>query len=58
MKLLCPRCNCEMVKHRIGQLGPTIEVDHCLRCGGTWFDRGEYETLMEQTEALVKGANP
>ncbi len=22
-----------------------IEVDHCLRCGGTWLDKGELELL-------------
>src|SRR5262245_13790480 len=23
----------------------TIKVDHCRRCGGTWFDEGEIEAL-------------
>lgn len=46
--LKCPVCKCDMIKQRISELGPTVETDHCLRCGGTWFDVGEYESLRAQ----------
>jgi Zn-finger nucleic acid-binding protein len=25
----------------------SIEIDHCLACGGVWLDRGELELLLE-----------
>jgi Zn-finger nucleic acid-binding protein len=27
-----------------------VEVDHCLRCKGTWLDAGELELLLEGAE--------
>jgi Zn-finger nucleic acid-binding protein len=24
-----------------------VELDHCVKCGGTWLDAGEMELLME-----------
>jgi Zn-finger nucleic acid-binding protein len=28
-----------------------IELDHCLRCSGVWFDCGELELLLETTRS-------
>ncbi len=39
----CPVCKNIMivVEH------DKIEVDHCVHCGGTWFDAGELELFLE-----------
>jgi Zn-finger nucleic acid-binding protein len=34
----CPDCEADL---RVKTIGP-IEVDQCGRCGGTWFDEGEF----------------
>ena len=39
----CPVCRNLMivVEH------DKVEVDHCVHCGGTWFDAGELELFLE-----------
>ena len=39
----CPVCNIDMIVVEYNQ----IEVDHCLRCQGVWFDSGELELLLK-----------
>jgi Zn-finger nucleic acid-binding protein len=34
----CPDCETDLKAKMIG----VIEVDRCDRCGGTWFDEGEF----------------
>jgi Zn-finger nucleic acid-binding protein len=47
-QMLCIDCvphhEIPMVKTRCG---PDLEVDRCPRCGGIWFDGGEFEKLIE-----------
>lgn len=42
--MLCPVCRIDMivVEHK------KIELDHCPRCAGVWFDSGELELLIAQ----------
>jgi Zn-finger nucleic acid-binding protein len=41
----CPVClGVTMEKVRIGESAP-VEVDHCRRCGGVWFEYGEVSRL-------------
>jgi Zn-finger nucleic acid-binding protein len=30
-----------------------VEIDHCLACGGTWFDAGELESLLERDRLSI-----
>ena len=53
--MICPRCNMKMVKRRVAEFGPTVEIDYCIYCQGRWLDRGEYETLVRQAVKLAKG---
>lgn len=39
--LTCPSCRRQAVFVPFG----TVKVDHCRRCGGTWFDEGEIDAL-------------
>lgn len=50
----CPVCKEPMlvVEYR------GIELDHCVECRGTWFDRDELELLMEQWLPEVEAVLP
>lgn len=39
----CPACDKPMVVFEINE----VEVDHCVRCKGTWLDSGEMELLLD-----------
>lgn len=39
---VCPACHEAMVTLE----WQGIEVDYCIRCGGTWLDRGEFERIL------------
>jgi Zn-finger nucleic acid-binding protein len=42
----CPRCGKRLAEARV-DTRPGVVLDHCTRCRGLWFDRGEMEHLME-----------
>lgn len=45
----CPVClGTHMEKARIGD-APQLELDHCRRCGGVWFELGEVQHLRRHT---------
>ncbi len=39
----CPVCKTDMIVVEYSG----IELDHCLDCGGVWFDAGELDLLMK-----------
>ncbi len=39
----CPACDKPMIVLEVDQ----VEVDHCVRCQGTWLDAGELELLLD-----------
>jgi Zn-finger nucleic acid-binding protein len=39
----CPVCKSAMITLELAD----VEIDHCVRCGGTWLDSGELELLVE-----------
>ncbi|HET7232473.1 MAG TPA: zf-TFIIB domain-containing protein [Longimicrobium sp.] len=42
----CPVClGVMMDRVRLGEGEAELEIDHCTRCGGVWFDAGEVERL-------------
>lgn len=42
----CPVCLGVMMERvRLGEGADALEIDHCTRCGGVWFDAGEVERL-------------
>lgn len=49
----CPKCQAGMEVVRFED----TEVDRCIRCGGLWFDRLEYEGVKPRTgsEAIDTG---
>jgi Zn-finger nucleic acid-binding protein len=55
----CPACNDPLVGFTL----EGVEIDRCLRCGGTWLDTGELELLGVRegieagrlTEAVARG---
>ncbi len=40
---MCPVCNEPMVSYELRG----VEIDHCVRCEGTWLDAGELELMTE-----------
>lgn len=40
---MCPECHEPLVVYEMDG----VEIDHCLRCRGTWLDRGELVLLAE-----------
>lgn len=51
MQLRCPRCSHFLQPHAAEGLA----VDHCISCGGTWFDRGELEIALANAATFVDG---
>ena len=39
----CPVCDKPMIVFELDE----VEVDHCVRCRGTWLDAGELELLLD-----------
>lgn len=46
----CPKCGMELSNFQMHG----IELDRCVSCGGTWFDEGEIEQLLEKEQGVVK----
>jgi Zn-finger nucleic acid-binding protein len=42
-RLNCPVCDKPMVTFEI----QGVELDHCVKCKGTWLDAGEMELLLD-----------
>jgi Zn-finger nucleic acid-binding protein len=52
-KLPCPVCLIMMEKAQVKGRAGVLTLDHCVRCGGVWFERGEVQALaMSQPAAL------
>lgn len=43
----CPKCGMDLME--IQYKGVTL--DRCVSCGGTWFDAGEMEHLVEEKDS-------
>ena len=50
----CPKCKIPMLVVEF----EGIELDHCVRCEGTWFDRGELALLFAESDAGAHGLRP
>lgn len=50
-RLPCPVCLVAMEKSRVAGVQRPLTIDHCQRCGGVWFDRGEVQTLAARKPA-------
>ncbi len=42
--LTCPACNTDMRLLDVAE----VEIDHCPRCGGIWFDQYELESVIDR----------
>jgi uncharacterized protein len=47
----CPKCGSDLHSERIHD----VAVDRCASCGGTFFDRGELETLLLSEHGKRRG---
>lgn len=50
-RLPCPVCALAMEKARLAGNQRALTLDHCTRCGGVWFDRGEVTELAAHPPA-------
>jgi len=50
-RLPCPVCLVMMDKAQVRGRGGVLTLDHCARCGGVWFERGEVQQLAARTPA-------
>ena len=50
-RLPCPVCLVMMDKAQVKGRGGFLTLDHCGRCGGVWFERGEVQQLALRTPA-------
>lgn len=49
----CPVCLVQMDKAQVKGRAGVLTLDHCSRCGGIWFERGEVQQLaVRQPDAL------
>ena len=49
----CPVCLVQMDKAQVKGRAGVLTLDHCNRCGGIWFERGEVQQLaLRQPSAL------
>ena len=50
VRLPCPVClGVQMQKVSMGRSGPQLVLDHCTRCGGVWFEKGEAQLLTRHS---------
>lgn len=50
VRLPCPVClGVQMEKVSMGRAGSQLVLDHCTRCGGVWFEKGEAQMLTRQS---------
>lgn len=47
----CPKCGMDLEHFDL----KGVELDRCVSCGGTWFDKGELEQLMGDEEKGLFG---
>jgi len=52
VEYLCPKCNKALYAFDYPQTYVTINM--CKRCGGLWFDRGEFKEIREVRRSLEK----
>jgi len=45
IRLPCPVCLVMMEKAQVDGRGGLLTLDHCNRCGGVWFEKGEVQQL-------------
>ena len=50
--MFCPVCSQRSLKE-VPVLG--VKVDRCKQCGGVWYDKGEFEKLVQVS---IKGLKP
>lgn len=51
-RLPCPVClGVQMEKVQIGSATSALVIDHCTRCGGVWFEKGEAQQLTSHAPA-------
>ncbi len=50
----CPKCKVPMIVVEY----EGVELDHCVECNGTWFDRDELELLFEDFGPEALGLLP
>jgi len=48
-RLPCPVCLIMMDKAQIQGRAGVLTLDHCNRCGGVWFEKGEMQQLAART---------
>jgi Zn-finger nucleic acid-binding protein len=49
----CPVCpGVRMAATRVGECSK-VEIDHCTRCGGVWFEQGEVQQIRRHAPAAV-----
>lgn len=46
----CPKCGMDLSHFELNG----IELDRCVSCGGTWFDKGEIEQLLDKEQGVMK----
>jgi Zn-finger nucleic acid-binding protein len=52
--MICPRCRVPMIVLEY----EGVEIDHCLRCAGSWFDAGELALLCPELGRPGLGLRP
>ena len=53
-RLPCPVClGVQMEKAHIGSERSSVVLDHCPRCGGVWFEKGEAQQLTRHAPSLL-----
>ena len=52
-RLPCPVCLIMMEKAQVQGRAGVLTLDHCARCGGVWFERGEVQQLAARTSASL-----
>lgn len=46
----CPKCGMDLSHFELSG----IELDRCVTCGGTWFDDGEVEQLLDKEAGVMR----
>ncbi len=52
VECLCPKCNKALYAFNYPQT--YVNIDMCKRCGGLWFDQGEFKEIRAVRSSLEK----
>jgi Zn-finger nucleic acid-binding protein len=56
--LRCPNDQQELIEYKDSNFPKNLHIESCTKCGGFWFNRGEFSEFQEQRKKLLEKHKP